>query len=55
MRNEIPFFKFGNSVRFSKKHIDEWLEGHRRELRGKQAASDTGNGDGGKLFAGEKE
>lgn len=27
MRNEIPFFKIGSSVRFSKTKIDAWLDG----------------------------
>ena len=31
MRGEIPFFKIGRSVRFSKKRIDAWLEEHKRE------------------------
>ena len=26
MQGRIPFFKIGFSVRFSKKHIDAWLE-----------------------------
>ena len=30
MRGEIPFFKIGGSVRFSKRHIDVWLEKHHR-------------------------
>ena len=30
MRNEIPFYKIGSSVRFCKKDIDEWLAGHRQ-------------------------
>jgi|GEM_PF-1944712 len=30
MRNEIPFYKIGSSVRFCKKDIDEWLAGHKR-------------------------
>jgi excisionase family DNA binding protein len=33
MRSEIPFFKIGQSVRFSKKHIDKWLEEHKRGPR----------------------
>ena len=28
MRGEIPFYKIGQNVRFSKKRIDEWLEEH---------------------------
>ncbi len=28
MRNEIPFFKIGSSVRFSKTKIDAWLDEH---------------------------
>jgi excisionase family DNA binding protein len=28
MRGEIPFFKIGKSVRFSKKYIGAWLEKH---------------------------
>ena len=31
MSREIPYFKIGRSVRFSKKQIDLWLEGHYRE------------------------
>lgn len=30
MKGEIPFFKIGSSVRFSKKDIDVWLETHRK-------------------------
>ena len=26
---EIPFFRFGRLIRFSKQEIDIWLEGHR--------------------------
>jgi len=33
MRNEIPFYKIGSSVRFCKKDIDEWLAGHKRHKR----------------------
>lgn len=29
MRNGIPYFKIGRSVRFSKKQIDLWLEERR--------------------------
>ena len=35
MNGEIPYFKIGQSVRFSKKHIDLWLEGHHRKLQQK--------------------
>ena len=31
MRGEIPLFKIRSSVRFSKKHVDAWLEEHNRE------------------------
>jgi excisionase family DNA binding protein len=37
MREEIPYFKIGQSVRFSKKDIDAWLEVNKREAKGKQA------------------
>jgi excisionase family DNA binding protein len=36
MNNEIPFFKIGFNVRFSKKHIDAWLEEHHRKSKSKQ-------------------
>ena len=36
MRKEIPYFKIGASVRFSKKHIDAWLEEHHREPEPRQ-------------------
>jgi len=36
MRNEIPFFKIGYAVRFSKKQIDEWLQEHQRKTQPKQ-------------------
>jgi excisionase family DNA binding protein len=31
MNSEIPFYKIGTAVRFSKKKIDAWLEEHKRE------------------------
>ena len=35
MRGEIPYFKIGWSVRFSKREIDLWLaEHHHREPKG---------------------
>jgi len=43
MRGEIPYFKIGHSVRFSKRHIDLWLEGHHREL--KLAEKTNGGGE----------
>jgi len=33
MRGKLPYFKIGMNVRFSKKRIDEWLEGQSREAR----------------------
>jgi len=30
MRNEIPFYKIGSSVRFCKRDIDGWLVEHRQ-------------------------
>jgi len=30
MRGAIPYFKIGGSVRFSKKHIDLWLEEYQK-------------------------
>jgi len=40
MRGEIPHFKIGHSVRFSKKRIDSWLGEYHRA-----------GGVGGELFA----
>ena len=37
MRGEIPYFKIGSSVRFSKKRIDGWLEEHNQEPKGTEA------------------
>jgi hypothetical protein len=45
MKNEIPYFKIGHCVRFSKKNIDAWLDEHKKD---KQAVN--GN-EGGELFA----
>ena len=36
MRGEIPFFKIGRSVRFSKIKIDIWLEANNRKLKEKE-------------------
>ena len=33
MKNEIPFLKIDGAVRFSKKHIDAWLEEHLRKSK----------------------
>jgi excisionase family DNA binding protein len=33
MKGEIPFFKIGSSVRFSKRDIDVWLEAHRKAAK----------------------
>jgi excisionase family DNA binding protein len=33
MRDEIPFYKIGSSVRFCKRDIDEWLAGHRQNRK----------------------
>ena len=41
MRNEIPFFKIDGAVRFSKKKIDEWLEGHHRKTKPKQSVNNA--------------
>jgi len=38
MNNEIPFFKIGSLVRFSKKRIDAWLEEHHRCTKRKQSS-----------------
>jgi len=38
MNNEIPFFKIGYAVRFSKKQIDEWLQEYQRKAKPKQEA-----------------
>jgi excisionase family DNA binding protein len=43
MRGEIPHFKVGHSVRFSKKQIGLWLEEHHKGQR-KKKAGDSGNG-----------
>ena len=40
MRGEIPYFKIGRSVRFSRKQIDLWLEKHHRELKKAGAEND---------------
>ena len=45
MKGKIPFFKIDGAVRFSKKHIDAWLQEHHRGTKRKQA---KGNGE---LFA----
>jgi len=37
MRNEIPFYKIGSSVRFCKKDIDEWLIEHKQNKKWKPA------------------
>ena len=37
MNGKIPFFKIDGAVRFSKKKIDAWLEGHQRGKKRKQA------------------
>jgi excisionase family DNA binding protein len=34
MRGEIPFYKIGGSVRFSKRQIDAWLEEKQRKPGG---------------------
>jgi excisionase family DNA binding protein len=36
MNGEIPFYKVGFNVRFSKKHIDAWLEEHHQRAKRKQ-------------------
>lgn len=36
MRGDIPFYKIGGSVRFSKSKIDAWLQEHHRERKGKK-------------------
>jgi excisionase family DNA binding protein len=33
MRNEIPFYKIGSSVRFCKKDINEWLVEHKQNKK----------------------
>jgi excisionase family DNA binding protein len=43
MRGQIPFFKIGSSVRFSKTDIDAWLDEHRK--RAKRNAATGGNDD----------
>jgi excisionase family DNA binding protein len=48
MRGKIPFFKIDSSVRFSKKHIDKWLEGQHRDLKRKKA--ETSQDNSGELF-----
>jgi excisionase family DNA binding protein len=45
MRGEIPYYKIGHSVRFSKKRIDKWLEGQKRELEGKQVGNLNGGAE----------
>lgn len=40
MRGELPYFKIGRSVRFSKKQIDMWLTEHHREPKRSQAEKD---------------
>jgi excisionase family DNA binding protein len=49
MKGKIPCVKIGRNVRFSKKHIAAWLEGHRKELRRAKAGNDTESG-GSELF-----
>ena len=50
MREEIPFFKIGGAVRFSKVKIDAWLEEHHQGIKQKQINHDaeTAVVDGGK-------
>ena len=40
MRGKIPYFKIGESVRFSKKQIDLWLAEHHQESKRTQAKKD---------------
>ena len=40
MRREIPYFKIGRSVRFSKKQIDLWLANYHREPKRLQDKKD---------------
>jgi len=37
MNGKIPFFKIDGAVRFSKKHIDAWLQEHHTGAKHKQA------------------
>ena len=37
MKGKIPFFKIDGAVRFSKKHIDAWLQEHHTGAKRKQA------------------
>jgi len=43
MRNEIPFYKIGSSVRFCKKDIDEWLSEHKQYKIRNAADGDIGS------------
>ena len=43
MLGKIPFFKIGSSVRFSKIHIDKWLEEHHRRSQKKNPANSENN------------
>ena len=49
MRNKIPFFKIGYTVRFSKKKIDSWLEEHqsknKEQRKGNKGKKDMGEGE----------
>ena len=42
MRGEIPYFKIGRSVRFSRKQIDLWLADYHREPTRAQAKKGEG-------------
>jgi excisionase family DNA binding protein len=37
MKKQIPFFKIDQSVRFSKKLIDEWLQEHLQKTKKKKS------------------
>ena len=45
MRGEIPYFKIGRSVRFSRRQIDLWLAEYHRESKREQAINDEGLND----------
>ena len=52
MNGKIPFFKIDGAVRFSKKHIDAWLQEHHKGEKRKLPNSPMGNvQNSGELFA----
>ena len=45
MREEIPFFKIGGAVRFSKIKIDAWLEEHHQGTKQKKTEYSVETGE----------